>query len=109
MLIRILALAACLAAANIYPALAQQPGDPDGGFNYAKQACAQCHAIRQGDNHSPNPNAPSFLAIANAPGVTGISLAATLHSMHENMPNFVLRANERDNIVAYILSLKRER
>ena len=109
MLTRILALAACLAAASIDPALAQESGNPDSGFNYAKRACALCHAIRQDDNHSPNPKAPSFQAIANASGVTGISLAATLHSVHEDMPNFVLRANERDNIVAYILSLKRER
>jgi mono/diheme cytochrome c family protein len=109
MFTRILALAACLAAASAYPALAQEPGNAGSGFNYANQACALCHAIRQGDNPSANPKAPSFQAIANTPGVTGISLAAALHSVHENMPNFVLRPNERDNIIAYILSLKRER
>jgi mono/diheme cytochrome c family protein len=109
MLIRILALAACLVTAGIYPAFSQEPGNPDGGFAYAKQACALCHAIPRGDDHSPNPKAPSFEAIANTSGVTGISLAATLHSMHENMPNFVLRPNDRDNVIAYILSLKRER
>jgi mono/diheme cytochrome c family protein len=109
MLIRILAFAACVATVGIYPAFAQEPGNPDGGFAYAKQACAQCHAIRRGDDHSPNPKAPSFQAIANASGVTGISLAATLHSVHENMPNFVLRPSERDNVIAYILSLMQER
>jgi mono/diheme cytochrome c family protein len=105
---RILAVASLSAAACLYPASAQEGGSPDSGFNYAKQACAHCHAIRKGDNHSPNPRAPSFETIANSSGVTGISLAATLHSIHENMPNLVLRANERDNVIAYILSLKRE-
>jgi mono/diheme cytochrome c family protein len=109
MLTRILALAACLATVSTYPAFAQEAGNAESGFNYAKQACALCHAIRQGDNHSANPKAPSFQAIANTSGVTGISLAAALHSVHENMPNFVLGPNERDNVVAYILSLERER
>jgi len=105
---RILALAAYFAAASIYPASAQEAGNPDAGFDYAKQSCAHCHAIRRGDNRSPNPKAPSFETIANVSGMTGISLAATLHSVHETMPNFVLRAKERDNVIAYILSLKRE-
>jgi hypothetical protein len=97
-----------LASTCLYPAWAQEPGDPDAGINYVKQACAHCHAIRKGDNQSTNPLAPSFEKIANSSGVTGISLAAMLHSVHEHMPNFVLPANERDNIIAYILSLKRE-
>ncbi len=103
---RIFALIAISAAAASYAARAQEAGDPSKGLAYASRVCAQCHAVREGDELSPNPEAPSFGDIANTPGVTGISLAATLHSVHENMPNFVLAPNERDNIVAYILSLK---
>ena len=108
MLTRVLTLSTLLASTS-GTAGAQEPGDPAKGLNYAQQVCAQCHYIRKGDQFSPNPLAPNFEAIANASGVTGISLAAILHSTHENMPNFVLSANERDNIVAYILSLKHER
>jgi cytochrome c2 len=90
-------------------AIAQEPGNPDSGLRYVERVCAECHAIRKGDSHSPNRLAPSFQQIANSPGMTGISLAAILHSVHENMPNFVLKATERDNIIAYILSLKRDR
>lgn len=90
-------------------ARAQEAGDPAKGLNYALHACAQCHAIRKGDELSPNPLASSFETIANTAGVTGISLAATLHSSHENMPNFVLSMGERDNVIAYILSLRHER
>jgi mono/diheme cytochrome c family protein len=110
MLIRILALSALLSAANISAvAAAEEPGDPSKGAAYAQKVCAQCHAIRRGDNFSPNALAPSFERIANTSGMTGISLAATLHSSHENMPNFVLSLGERDNIIAYILSLKEQR
>jgi len=105
MLTRILALSAIFG--NIiasYPVFAQE-----GGFSHAQRVCAECHAIRKGDNHSPNPLAPSFEAIANTSGVTGISLEAALHSVHENMPNFILSRTDRTNVIAYILSLKNER
>ncbi len=95
--------------AGAYEARAQEAGDAAKGLHYVSQVCAQCHAVRKGDNVSPNPLAPSFESIANAEGVTGISLAATLHSVHENMPNFVLRPDVRDHVIAYILSLKHER
>jgi cytochrome c2 len=88
------------------PAGAQEPGNPDSGLGYVEKACTECHAVQKGNDFSPNPQAPSFEHIANSPGVTGISLAAILHTVHENMPNFVLSANERDNVIAYILSLK---
>ncbi len=110
MLIRMLGVSAFLAAASLFhPAAAQVAGDPVKGLTHAQQVCARCHAIRQGDKHSPNPLAPSFDSIANASGVTGMALAAALHSTHENMPNFVLPVTERNNVIAYILSLKNER
>ena len=88
---------------------AEERGDRATGLSYAKQACATCHAIRQGDSISPDPLAPSFDAIANSAGASVISLATVLRSVHENMPNFVLSPNEEDNVIAYILSLKKER
>ena len=105
MFARILATFAISAVAS-HTALAQEPGDAGKGLAYATQVCAQCHAVRPGDKFSPNLKAPSFGDIANTSGVTGISLAASLHSIHETMPAFVLSMNERDNIIAYILSLK---
>jgi mono/diheme cytochrome c family protein len=110
MLTRILALSALFVTVSAsYPAFAQETGVPAKGLIHARQVCAQCHAIRQGDKRSPNPLAPGFEAIANTSGVTGMSLAASLHSTHENMPNFVLSVTDRNNVIAYILSLRRER
>ena len=109
-MLRIFAIGTALAAASASGlAQAREAGDPAKGLTYASTSCAHCHAVRKDDQTSPNPLAPSFEAIANSAGVTGISLAAILHSSHENMPNFVLAANERDNVIAYILSLKHER
>ncbi len=110
MLTRILAISALFATVSAsYPAFAQESGDPAKGLIHAQQVCAQCHAIRQGDKLSPHPLAPSFETIANTSGVTGMSIAASLHSTHENMPNFVLSRTDMNNVIAYILSLKRER
>jgi len=107
---RIIALSVVFATTSAFcPARAQEAGDETSGLKHAQKVCAQCHAIRQGDKHSPNPLAPSFDAIANMSGVTGMSLAAFLHSVHENMPNFVLSERDRNNVIAYILSLKNER
>jgi len=86
---------------------AQERGDPAAGLDYALQHCATCHAIRKGHSLSPRPDAPGFENIANTSGITGISLAAALHSVHENMPNFILPLKERDDMIAYILTLKR--
>ena len=40
--------------------------------------------------------------------MTGRALAVALQTSHETMPNFVLERHDRDNIVAYIMSLRRE-
>ena len=103
---RIFTMALLLAEAGASYALAQEPGDPAMGLRYAHQVCAQCHAVEKGDRFSPNRLAPSFQDVANTPGMTHISLTVALRSVHENMPAYVLAPDERDNIIAYILSLQ---
>jgi mono/diheme cytochrome c family protein len=97
-------------------ALAQDVGDPDAGYEVATQICAACHAILPGEGRSPNPPPLPFEAgaplpfedIANTPGVTSTALFAWMGTSHPSMPNFVLEHDELRNIVAYILSLKRD-
>ncbi len=88
---------------------AQQGGNPAAGLDYAARMCATCHALRKGDQVSPNPLAPAFEVIANGSGVTALSLSTHLRSVHENMPNFILPPHEQDDVIAYILSLEHER
>jgi mono/diheme cytochrome c family protein len=101
-------LAAVIAAATAAaaPGMAQEAGQPSRGLVLARQLCAQCHAVERQQARSPNINAPRFPVIASVPGMTAIALAATLNTSHRTMPNIMLAADERADIIAYILTLK---
>jgi mono/diheme cytochrome c family protein len=99
-----IALAALIAFAS--SAAAQDMGDVRKGETFALGVCAQCHAVRLGQMRSPDPMAPNFTAIAQTLGMTERALRVWLQSSHPNMPNVVLTRDERDNVIAYILSLK---
>jgi mono/diheme cytochrome c family protein len=85
---------------------AQEIGQPGRGLALAQRLCAQCHAVQKGQARSPNGDAPRFQIIATVPGMTAIALSAALNSSHRSMPNIMLEADERADIIAYILSLK---
>ncbi len=54
----------------------------------------------------PDPRIATFAVIANTPGVTSIALHAWLLTSHKDMPNFVIPTKDRNDVIAYILSLK---
>ena len=81
-----------------------QDGDGRLGLAFAQEACASCHAVRKG-GRSPNSGAPAFEVIAAVPGMTALALQSILQTSHREMPNLILIANERANVIAYILSL----
>jgi mono/diheme cytochrome c family protein len=85
---------------------AQTPGDPQKGAALANSVCAQCHAVRKGQLRSPDPMAPSFSTVAKAPGMTDRALRVWLQSSHPTMPNFILSGDEKNDVIAYILSLQ---
>ena len=99
-----LAIAALIALSS--RAVALESGDAMKGETVAKTICAQCHAVRAGQLRSPNPMAPNFTSIATTLGMTDRALRVWLQSSHPTMPNYVLSHDERDDVVAYILSLK---
>lgn len=100
--------AAVMIAACFVPlyANAQEIGDAAIGHVFATKHCTQCHAIEPGDGASPNLEAPSFTGVAKTSGMTGRALAAWFDTSHPTMPNFVLHTDDRDNVIAYIMSLK---
>ena len=79
---------------------------PRGVASWLVKNCAECHAIDNGTGASANPNAPTFKDLAKTPGMTSAALTVALQTAHRNMPNFVMKANERQDVIAYILSLK---
>lgn len=80
---------------------------PARGLAYAQSECAACHAVESGQTSSPNPHAPPFEVIANLPGMTPTALNAWLHSPHPSMPNIIVAPSDRDDVAAYLNSLKR--
>jgi mono/diheme cytochrome c family protein len=94
-----LVLAACpraLAAGDV--------GDPQAGFEYAKQVCSSCHGISA--EKSSVPKATRFREVADRPGVTGTALRVWMETSHPTMPNIIVEKDDMLNVIAYILSLK---
>ena len=48
----------------------------------------------------------TFKAIANTPGMTPTALAVWFQTSHPTMPNFILAPEDRDDVIAYIVSLR---
>jgi mono/diheme cytochrome c family protein len=79
--------------------------DREPGFQIAQQICAECHGIGVG-LLSPHPMAPSFFIIANQAAMTELAFRAFLRTTHKNMPNLIIHAQQVDDLLAYLRSLK---
>ena len=84
--------------------LAQEIGDAARGWKVAFGNCAGCHGIRNDGKSSSR--APTFSAIANSKGMSAMALNVALLSSHRSMPNIMLSAQDRADIIAFILTLK---
>ena len=69
-------------------------------------SASQCHSVRKGQLFSPNSRSPTFQELAITPGMSAAALTVALTTPHAGMPRFVLTANQRNDVVAYILSLR---
>jgi mono/diheme cytochrome c family protein len=79
-----------------------ETGDPQAGFTYAKEVCANCHAIS--NYTSPVPEATAFDEIANVKSAE--ALLEWMQTTHPTMPNITLEQEDLSDVIAYILSLK---
>jgi mono/diheme cytochrome c family protein len=104
---RFIALSFLAAICGVPPAFAQQAGDPTKGHAYATMICGACHAVEAAAAASPNGQAPTFVSVANSPGITPLALTAFFQSPHPSMPNLIVPAQDARDLIAYILSLKR--
>jgi mono/diheme cytochrome c family protein len=102
--------AAAIAAmpALLLDAGAQEIGNAQRGRAYAAQLCAECHLTAPGPGPSPAKTAPPFTAVAKTKGMTAMALSVWLQTSHPTMPNIMLKSETADDIIAYILSLRRE-
>ena len=104
-------LVSCLAALLALTAAvdfghAQAVGDPKEGLVLAQQVCSRCHATVAEQVRSANSQAPRFPDLAATPGMTRTALLVALTTPHAGMPLFTLTGEQRDDIIAYILSLR---
>ncbi|MFY0610378.1 MAG: cytochrome C [Hyphomicrobiaceae bacterium] len=81
-------------------------GEPTAGKAYAQMHCASCHSIVPNGNTSPVAEALPFQMIADTGGMTRTALFVFFRTPHPTMPNLIVRGDDVDNIIAYILSLK---
>jgi mono/diheme cytochrome c family protein len=85
---------------------AAQIGSVEQGLAIARERCAECHLTVKENGHSTNEKAPTFARIASSPGMTATALRAALNTSHRTMPNLVVKDDDADSIIAYILSLR---
>jgi mono/diheme cytochrome c family protein len=102
----IIGLAVASSFLAVEPGQAQDPGDPVRGAVIARSICSECHAVERDQSRSPNRNAPAFIALAASPGMTALAVRVWLQSPHPTMPNLILSDHDKDNVIAFILSLK---
>jgi len=76
------------------------------GASLARQVCAECHAVQRQEARSPDVRAPTFQQLAAAPGMIRTALTVALTTPHAGMPMFRLTSEQREDIIAYILSLR---
>ena len=51
---------------------------PQEGARWANSVCGECHAVRAGQARSPNGRAPTFVELANTPGMMTAALTVAL-------------------------------
>jgi mono/diheme cytochrome c family protein len=80
-------------------------GDPASGRLLVEARCSSCHAMEEVGH--PAAPAPGFAAIAGMPSTTSLSLRVFLVTPHPSMPNYRLTDVEVDDVIAWIIGLKR--
>lgn len=107
--IRIVLAAAVALAAMFFIRLHNASGastDSAAGLRLADAWCKDCHSI-EAATAGASSGPPDFTAIANRHATTPLSLKVFLQTSHPSMPNIVLKPDESDSLVNYIMSLKR--
>jgi mono/diheme cytochrome c family protein len=102
---RLTAAAIILLAAS-RAAIAVETGDPDRGLAYARNDCAECHAVEPGEREGPYIDVPSFTEIANTPGISELALISFFQTPHPSMPDLIVASADIRDLIAYFLSLK---
>ena len=84
----------------------------DAGFGHAF-ALATCSVCRVVSPDQPSPRefttAPDFLSIAGTSGISDVALHEFLFGVHPTMPNMRLSEKQADDVIAFILQVRKVR
>jgi mono/diheme cytochrome c family protein len=80
-------------------------GDPGHGGELARQWCASCHVVSEGQAIATT-EAPTFASIARRSPNEIAALAGFLADPHPPMPKLSLSREEIRDLLAYIMTLK---
>lgn len=83
------------------------PGDPAIGGTLAREWCSDCHAVTRDPGGARVAGARPFAEVARDPATTVLRLRVFLQSTHPTMPNYRLLQSQIDDLVSYILDLRR--
>jgi hypothetical protein len=83
-------------------------------MNFRRRWCSECHRIapdrrtglRRRHALPPPVEAPSFMQIAGKPYIDQAYLHEFVAELHLRLPTFRLSAEEQQDVIAYILSLR---
>jgi mono/diheme cytochrome c family protein len=88
-------------------ARAQPAADPANGLVLAQKLCSGCHLVAPRQRGPVPDGVPSFMALAQRPGLEARQVkAALLAPPHPLMPNPPLDVRQMDDVAAYVLSLR---
>ena len=71
------------------PVVGQELGNKAEGQPFAREVCAACHAVEEGDKMISLEGAPPFQVLADDPAASEVSLRVFLKSPHETMPDLM--------------------
>ncbi len=80
------------------------------GLSFVESQCSGCHAVRPGVE-PPNPQAPSFVAVANDMGFNQDTLREFFRDGHDTPVSMTIQLDEDEAEIAaaYIMSLRSSR
>jgi len=83
-------------------------GDAEAGHAFALATCSVCHVVSP-DQPSPREftTAPDFQSIAGTRGISDVALHEFLFGVHPTMPNMHLSEKQADDVIAFILRLRK--
>jgi len=90
-------------------AYAADTGDTVAGKKLASNLCAQCHDTTGNEKpRSPPGGAPPFYMLAQSNELSAETMRRYLRLPHGRMSNLLVTGRDADDVVSYILTLRRQ-